>query len=172
MSWAEVKKINSDLSTPLDELIGAKTDAPDAEGSLHGKANDIKDYMSKFIGHNNIVASNTIRLAADTERLISSNFAIKEVKMAVEGVVRVSVEARVIDFGGVTMKICVNDTQVGDLIYTMSSSYTTFTRDVEVKPKDVVTVHALTYSGNGYCRNFRIYYDFADITAASVVVQD
>ncbi len=37
MSWAEVKKINSNMNVPLDESIGLKTDTPNANGSLHAK---------------------------------------------------------------------------------------------------------------------------------------
>lgn len=41
MSWAEVKKINSNLDTPLDELIGTDADPASASGSVHGKLKNL-----------------------------------------------------------------------------------------------------------------------------------
>lgn len=45
MSWAEVKKINSNLDTPLDELIGTDADPASESGSVHGK---LKYIMENF----------------------------------------------------------------------------------------------------------------------------
>lgn len=43
MSWAKVKKINSNMDVPLDESIGQKGDAASATGSLHGKIKNLVD---------------------------------------------------------------------------------------------------------------------------------
>ncbi len=44
--WAAIKKaVNSNLNTPLDFLIGQRTDAASASGSLHAKSTYIKNIV-------------------------------------------------------------------------------------------------------------------------------
>ncbi|WP_031517463.1 hypothetical protein [Desulfofalx alkaliphila] len=41
--WAAIKKaVNSNLDTPLDSLIGQRTDAANSSGSVHAKIKDVK----------------------------------------------------------------------------------------------------------------------------------
>lgn len=80
MSWGEIKKINSDLTTPLNNRmdtrateintrVGQAGDAANAAGSLHAKVKELKDYLAakNIVAYGSAIKSiqkGTINIAA------------------------------------------------------------------------------------------------------------
>ena len=146
MSWAEVKKINSNLDKPLDALIeekaaantvGTNADAANASGSVHAK---IKELRAAINTVRPVLASGNLLMSADTTRTgapptYDAYTKIKEIQVVGFGTIRVSFDLAYIgnSYGGTAYaRIHKNGSPVGTERAVISSSFTTFSEDINV----------------------------------------
>lgn len=135
MSWGEIKKVNSDLTTPLNERIDTKAtdintrvgqngDAANASGSLHAKANKLLRRWA--------VASETIQAYADTDRMTAP--VLKEFISMIGGTVRVKFSAWT-NGGTYTVYLYTSGTSSPQLLVTgTNTSAQAYSFDVVVLP--------------------------------------
>ncbi len=192
MSWAEVKKINSNLDKPLDtlldEVVGDNTDPADANGSVHGKIKEFRNTVSTtldtvsttldtFIGWY-VIPSDTVRIAADTERILttatSQPFTLrKSIRVFCSGKVRVTWDGAVRGeykyiAGRVDIKKPYSIIEGIEQRCKNTTSYVTFTNDLVVESGDelclMLKLNTNTYSTTFKWRNFRVYWDYAPVS--------
>jgi hypothetical protein len=194
MSWAEVKKINSNLDKPLDtlldEVVGDNTDPADANGSVHGKINEFRNTVSAildtFVGRY-VIPSDTVRIAADTERILTTDdyqpFKLrKSIRVFCIGKVRVTWDGAVGSLSSYKKIVGRVDIKKpdGTIIEGIeqrcekTTSYVTFTNDLDVESGDELCL-MLKLDTNGSSttfkwRNFRVYWDYAP--ASGIVTKD
>jgi hypothetical protein len=160
------------LSTVNEALlrIGKKTDAASAAGSLHAKVRNLSDVLlaTKY----RTIASSNLKASSDLEvSNIETNFIkAKEICLNIPGSIRVAYALKAYDAASCSGQIYVNYVPVGTLRTTSSTSYTTYTEDITVKPGDFVQVFIKTTASFGYIQNFRIYYDEVVINPADEFV--
>jgi hypothetical protein len=199
MSWAEVKKINSNLDKPLDtlldEVVGDNTDPADANGSVHGKIKEFRNTVSTTldtvsttldtVAVRYVIPSDTVRIAADTERILTTGtsqpftlrksirvFCIGKVRVTWDGAVRGSYKYIL---GRVDIK-----KPDGTIIEGIeqrcenTTSYVTFTNDLVVESGDelclMLKLNTNASTTTFKWRNFRVYWDYA--TASGIVTKD
>lgn len=146
----------------LRRQVGLRTDAADANGSLHAKI----AHMTATLPGRLAYASDTLRLSADTQRAVTDTLSytlVKEVQVNVPGYIRLSWEGnRSTAHSNNRFAIYVNNVvMIGDINpSSLSPSFTTFTYDIPVRAGDVIGLLAKTDDGATVTvRNFRIYYD-------------
>lgn len=155
--------------------IGTSQDAPNENGSLHAKVSDIKQYTELYLNKQSVAASNTLRLSADTERSTTERdyVTLKTIQIYLPGTVRVAFEmkASVGDHHGAFAQVYVNDNLAKDFGLTFSSSYVSYTADINVGANDFIhlKIRANTYGNIAYCRNFRISYDISTATGGTIL---
>jgi len=120
-----------------------------------------------FIG---ATASDVLKLSADTER---SQFEglytkVKEMRMDVKGTVRVKVDMK-INGGAGNGRIYINGVAAGTA-QTLTTDYQTFSEDFTVLVGDLVQVYiGGSADDTAYAKNFRLYYDLAEVAAGAVI---
>ena len=120
MSWAEVKKINSDLSTPLNEFIENKMRYVASDNTLH-------------------VITNGFVVVHGTEDTLFTK------KMKHPGVLRLDIRKDT-DFS-MDVYIYKNDEKI--ITKTLSSSGSYYTEDFEFEKGDNIRISAYSRSSNG-----------------------
>jgi len=113
-----------------------------------------------------IVATDTLRASADTERSTASAsyVKLKEFIVAATGIIRVKFDLKLTGTGGANTargRIYKNDAAVGTERSDTGGTYQTFTEDITVSGGDVIQLYAYHDGGtSGEVRNYRIYGDF------------
>lgn len=150
--------------------IGQRTDTASSTGSVHAKLNYAIDNMVP----RTVVASDTLRIAADTERSDGTgNYVmLKKIRVLNDGIIRTSFDLKSGSENTAKGRIYINEAEVGTERSQNHAAYVTFTEDIMVKKYDLVEVYAksLTSSYTVYVKNFRIYYDFS--TDMDIVLTD
>ncbi len=145
----------------LGYQMGLRTDAADASGSLHAK---IKNIVDKGIRNKQVIASNNLKLSADTERTtnITSYVLIKRIAVYITGVYRISFDLKSSNTV-VNGRIYRNGVAYGTERATNSSSYITYTEDLPFKEGDCIELYAKSpgEAVDATLRNFRISFDYA-----------
>ena len=139
--------------------VGLRTDAADTAGSVHAK---LKLLIDKLLATKyRTIASSNLKASSDLEvSNIETNFIkAKEICLNIPGSIRVAYALKAYDAASCSGQIYVNYVPVGTLRTTNSTSYTTYTEDITVKPGDFVQVFIKTTASFGYIQNLRIYYD-------------
>ena len=150
--------------------VGLRTDAANNAGSLHAKIKDMVDnYLSPTIG--DAYVSDTLRLAADTERSMSGAHdwtKKKEIRVNVDGNIRIAFDTKG-TAGSTNIQIFKNGVAAGTE-RAPSADWVTYTQDFAVNPCDLFQLYLKSTDINSsvYCRNFRIYYDV--VVAVAIVV--
>ncbi|HZJ83439.1 MAG TPA: hypothetical protein VFD57_06490 [Clostridia bacterium] len=170
--------LNEALMSFVRRQVGLRTDGADANGSLHAKVKDSKNhitnYISDYVEHKGVVASNNVRISADKEYTFSANNAlgkIKEIQIFMSGTVRVSFD--LIRTGGGSYDLAKAVIKLDDKEWqerTESDTYRTFTRDINVEKGDVIELHIVESEASGKCRNFRIAFDYR--TTEAIVLKN
>ncbi len=172
MSWAEVKKINSNMSVPLDELIGKKTDGADANGSLHGKIKScINDGVPGvfFSPSSDVLASSNAEVDMGTE-LFTDPRKCKEVIFFADGVFRISFNVLRGDSVGTKVQIYRNGEPYGEEFHYSQmpvNQWATLTRDMFFLRGDRVELRAEYYLK---IKNFKVMGSRASFLIVKVVV--
>lgn len=144
----------------LQYHLGLRTDAADSTGSIHAKLTELISVLLVTKYRTN--ASSNLQASSNAE-VDSSNtifVKVKEIQMVIGGSIRVAFDLK--SYSGSTTcsgQIYVNYIAVGTLRTTTSTSYSTYTEDITVKPGDFVQVFIKTTANFGYVENLRIYYD-------------
>lgn len=147
--------------------IGLRTDTASATGSAHAKlAQLLADTTELLLTKRNgiVIASDTLKASADTERTSTSDTyaKIKEIQVLVKGVVRVTFDMKA-SSGLVYGAVYVNGVLVVESS-TEGLTYSTFTHDISVNELDSVQLYRKVAGGSvrtGYWKNFRIKYDYS-----------
>lgn len=146
----------------LRRQVGLRTDAADANGSVHAKI----AHMTATLPGRLAYASDTLQLSADTERAVTdvlSYTPVKEVQVNVSGYIRLSWEGKRSTMNSNnSFAIYVNNVvKIGDINPgSISPYFTTLTYDIPVRAGDVIGLLAKTQDENTVTvRNFRLYYD-------------
>ncbi|MDD2299637.1 MAG: hypothetical protein PHU69_08330 [Fermentimonas sp.] len=177
--WPIIKKaVNSDLSTPLDELIDSKAeeikqDINLIDSKIDSKAEEIKQDIKMYPIAS---PSDTLRVSADKESIVFIDETgqvatkVKEVILGMTGTIRVSYQYKS-SGGGITSnkikaQVYKNDVAVGLEQRTHDDTYITFTEDFTVKTGDKIQLYITPDDSqrpkDAYCRQFRIYWDEFD----------
>jgi hypothetical protein len=164
--------------------VGLRTDSASSSGSLHGKAADIKSYLTSKVsnipgdvwGHGSrspsaTVAGNTVRLSANVERggNVGSG---KRIKVNVTGMVRAKFELR--GRGSATLSYL---SETPETIYTVSvdnyTTYTSYSRDFPVFAGEVISL-TTTLGGDDilYLRNFQLCWEYSSAPVTGRVLVD
>jgi len=111
-----------------------------------------------------LIASDTLKQSADTERTGTDNSYVltKEIVVFERGTIRVKFDLGLgIGVGQGYGQIYVNGVAVGTERTNSSTTYQTFSEDIDIERGDLIQLYAKNPSGgDGYkVRNFRIYYD-------------
>lgn len=162
--------------------VGLRTDVADPAGSLHAKiaavqstSNSINSNISNGVLNRTCIASNTIRLSANTERTTSSATPtrVKRIIVNSSGICRVSFDLQF--SGGIAYgQVYRNGTAYGTQRSTTSRSYVTYTEDLAFRIGDMIELYIWT-SGSSYIaltRNFRVFFDYVTPSPDGIVVAD
>jgi len=182
MSWAEVKKINSNLDKPLDELfdelldevVGDNADPASASGSVHGKLKDVKNRVDTLTSNlddidltlpKNVFASDTVIISNDAEKQMVGNNKYrlaKEIRVNLKGTVRVTFQYALLTGSSDISYWLLTRNDISDVIFDSGTyKYTewrTHTSDVRVDAGDTIQVwcRASNSSQTQGVRNFRV----------------
>jgi hypothetical protein len=186
MSWAEVKKINSNLDKPLDELldevvgelnelldevVGDNADPASASGSVHGKLKDVKNRVDTLTSNidltlpKNVFVSDTVIISNDAEKQMVGNNTYKlakEIFVNLNGTVRVTFQYALLVGSTDTSYWLLTRNNVSDVIFDSgtykSPAWTTHTSDVRVDAGDAIQVWCKAYKSSNIqgVRNFRV----------------
>jgi hypothetical protein len=153
----------------LRRQVGLRTDAADANGSLHAKLAHIVETFTDRASY----ASDTLRVSADTERshMGQTYTKLKEIVSNVTGTVRVSFDLKHSEASGsaVYARIYVNGVSVGIERSTSYGTYKTYTEDITIRKGDLIQLYAKdTSDGYAIIRNFRVFYDVGNTPIVSI----
>jgi hypothetical protein len=122
------------------------------------------------------VASDTLRLSADTERSTNSMsfIKVKEIRVGRTGIYRVSYELRSPSGIAAIGRIYRNGLPYGSERTVSGGSYSKFTEDLFFRAGDLVQLYIRSgdYLTTIFTRNFRIYYDLDAAVSTDAVLQD
>jgi len=144
---------------------------PVSFGGAGATAEDIWDYSSRGLSnHGFCKPSDNVKVSDDTEESTGSDTyaKVKEIRIAFTGKMRVSFDLKSSDGATVYGRIYKNGTALGTERSTTSTTYVTYTEDLEFDGDDLIQVYAKTASAGGGTadiRNFRVKFDLVDYGA-------
>ena len=159
--------------------VGLRTDAASSTGSLHAKIKEFRNTVSTTLDtfvERYVVPSNTVRVAADTERILTTKqsqpFTLrKSIRVFCSGKVRVTWDGAVYgDYKYIKGRVDIKKPD-GTIIEGIEQlcektySYVTFTNDLVVQSGDelclMLKLETNTHQTTFKWRNFRVYWDYA-----------
>lgn len=166
MSWGKVKKINSNLDTPLDELLGSDADNAAFDGSIHAK---IKALFSCVA-----IATDTVQASASAERSTSSvtPVKLKAIVVPLPGQVRIKLKTnRLSGHTGSEVSVRVNDSTVAAFPPTPNYGETHIVDLEGLNAGDCIQIYAKASGATNevYVKDFQLCYD---MWTGPVVIRD
>jgi len=124
----------------------------------------LTQFDAEFLKNTQVIAHDTIRAEANTERstLNTSMTKVKEIKVSVTGKIRVWFDLKSAANGyTVEAQIYKNGSAVGTLRQSDTTTYQTYQEDIDVTDGDLVQLYYRTTNNavDAFVRNFKIGYD-------------
>ena len=159
----------------LRRQVGLRTDAADANGSLHAKLAALPVTLNVY----GCRASDALKVSADTPNAPPTDSAtewtkVKEIYVNFSGTIRVSWQVCGNSAHSIKSyaRVYVNDAPRGAIGVSEDSTYVSFTEDICVQKGNAVQLYMRKNKAEvwGNVRNFRIYYDIVSNLDSHVVI--